>query len=221
MNVGAGESKVFSIHKYCHQNNISGSESLVQDPTEYEKAEKVLLQEYFSHVSLQGAHGRWLNWNMNSDTYGFAHLEERYKQLFSSDGYHVPDENRLDVDRVLEDIYGHRYMCDPKLMNIIKLNGLPKQAILSGDREAFAFMAGQWKQIHDSAHDKVGIINQIAHLAHQGKLVTHTPNWRAHLVGWVKAKSTDHPIQFWLTAGAGIIGFIASIIQIVTTFPHK
>lgn len=216
MHVGAKESKVFSIHRFCLDNeNFSTT-----DAESYKSGEIQLLSDFFGYAAEQGSHARWLHWNMNSESYGFAHLEHRYKQLFKTEPFHIPEANRLDLDDCFQGIYGQFYMCDPKLVNLIKQNGLPKKDMMSGDKEAYAFTAGKWKEIHDSAHDKVGIIYELSELASLWKLRTHVPTWRAHFSGWLHALIVDHPIRFAIGAIVGTIGLIASIIQIVSALPH-
>jgi hypothetical protein len=220
MHVGAGESKVFSIHKYVLDNGITDSKSLLADEALYKQAEQRLLEDFFKYAQEQGTAARWLNWNMNSESYGFAHLEQRYKQISGQSAWHIPEANRLDLDTVLGNIYGPFYMCDAKLLNLVKQNGLMKQNFRSGAEEAFAFLSADWKAIHESTHEKVGLIYAIAELALRYKLRTHIPTLWAHLSGWFSAQVEEHPIRFWTAIGITVIGLVASIIQIVSTRFH-
>lgn len=177
----------------------------------YREAELELLQQFFQYAQSQGEHAKWLHWNMNSPSYGFAHLEHRYKMLSGLEApFHIPERNRLDLDATMQWIYGQYYMCNPKLLDVVKRNRLEKNDMLSGDVEAFAFINGDWHEIEESAHSKVAVIYEIAQLAQQRKLITHTPNWRAHMGGWIDSTRTDHPVVFWATT----LGAISAILSI-------
>ncbi len=71
---GSKSSRVFSIHKICIEKSLS-ADAVLKDPKLYETLEKQLLEDFFEYAKEQGQAARWLNWNMNSETYGFAHLE--------------------------------------------------------------------------------------------------------------------------------------------------
>lgn len=221
MNVQSGNSSVMSVHRYCLDHNIVNPAELLQDADEYKKAETWLLEEFFDYAKKQGDAGRWLHWNMNSESFGFAHLEQRYKQLTVNEPYHISAPNRLDLDDALGKIYGQNYMCDMKMLNIVKQNALSKQNFKTGSEEAFAFSAADWKLIHDSTHEKIAHILAIARLASSHNLKTHTPNWKAHLGGWFAAQRHDHPLITLFSAGLTLIGFVASVMQILSALPHK
>lgn len=207
------ESKVFSIHQYCVETNTA-PEDLVTDAGKFAEAEQKLLEQFFQYAANQGEHARWLHWNMNSQNYGFAHLESRYKTLVGRPAFHIPESKRLDLDATLQEIYGQPYMCDPKLVNLVKQNGLMRKHFLSGDREASSFLAGKWQEIEDSAQDKVEIIFQVANLALRKKLKTHIGYFQANIGNWLGAVISEHPIVFWTTS----ISFVASVASLCGQF---
>lgn len=165
------QSRVFSVFNYVQAHSVDPLE-LLRQPALYDAAEYSLLEQFFNYIAAQGAFANWLHWNMSTDTFGFAHLEARYRRLGGKPAV-VAEANRLDLAAILHDIYGSHYMCDPKMVNLAKVNDLIGNYFMTGDKEAFAFIAAKWKDIHNSAREKASLILEIAELARSLKLRTH------------------------------------------------
>lgn len=218
-NAESNETKIFSIFKYANEMGIPLAN--LTDPDNYAKAEKKLLEGFYQYVEDQGKNNaRWMHWNMNSETYGFPVFENRFK-ILGGTPMEIPDNNKLDLDAVVQDVYGQHYICHPKLLNLIRHNHLGGQNFKSGDQEAFAFLAGRWEEIHNSTQEKPSVILEIAKLAHEHKLKTHVSNFKAHIGGWFDSQRTDHPAAFWTATVLGGIGSIVSIgAWLASLFKH-
>ncbi|MBK8225508.1 MAG: hypothetical protein IPK73_31230 [Candidatus Obscuribacter sp.] len=217
-NAESNETKIFSVFKYANELSIPLNE--LATATEYARVEKKVLDEFYRYVNDEGRNNaRWLHWNMNSETFGFPVFENRYRALGGTP-IEILDANKLDLDSVIQDIYGQQYICHPKFLNLLRHNHLGGSNYRSGDREAFAFLAGKWEEIHNSVQEKPSIILEIAKLAHERKLKTHISNFRAHFWGWIESQQTDHPIMFWVTL-LGVLGSFVTIGLWVWSWFHK
>jgi hypothetical protein len=171
-NYRTNESHVFSVHDEIMRLGLSDS-AVEPNGSEYAEVEKSMLGHFYDYVGSQGLNAaRWLHWSMNSDQFGFAHLSNRFRDL-GGKPLDIPASNRLCVSNSLHSIYGARFMCDPKLPNVAKMNQLTGPNFLPGDKEAFAFVAGKWREIHNASKEKASLILEIASLAVRKELLTH------------------------------------------------
>jgi hypothetical protein len=77
-NFASGQTHSFSIHKCAEQSGgVAGD-----IPQNYDKLEKMMLDEYFEFVSGQGGFS-FVHWNMRDINFGFQAIEHRYKVGFS------------------------------------------------------------------------------------------------------------------------------------------
>jgi hypothetical protein len=98
----------FSIHLAAEGKKIPIAELSEQ----YNNLEKGMLKEYFEFLtSRQDA--SLLHWNMRDANYGFVAIEHRF-QVLNGNPFVVPDQNKIDLSRLLVDIYGKAYAGHPR-----------------------------------------------------------------------------------------------------------
>src|SRR3954464_11728609 len=97
-----------------------------------EEREKQLLTSFYDWL---GAHQdvRVVHWNMNNADYGFTAIAARYQWLLGEKTPHAfPQARMIDLDSVIEDLYGEAYAPHPKLLNLAALNKLSQRYWLKG-----------------------------------------------------------------------------------------
>ena len=182
----------------------------------YDCLEREMLQEFYRHLrSFQQM--KYLHWNMRDSNYGFQAIEHRFRVLGgSNDELHVVDDNKkIDLARVLIDIYGLSYIGHPRLEKLPKKNDISQLDFLTGAKEAKAFEDKQFVDLHRSTLRKVDVIANIAGRAHGRSLKTNTGLWDLHggrpiqIINWI----VEHP--GWGFVGAIlIIGLIIAFIAL-------
>ncbi len=77
-----------------------------------------MLDEFYAYVKSAGE-VTYLHWNMRDANYGFAAIDHRYAVL---DGAPVtiPETRRLDLSLLFQQIYGSRYIENPKLATLAR-----------------------------------------------------------------------------------------------------
>ena len=137
--------------------------------------EKQILKEFFKHIKLNSS-AKYLHWNMRDDTYGFAVIQNRFKDLFPNDElpFVILDKDKYDLSRILVEIYGDKYISNPKLKTIIEKNSLNTGYFLEGESEAEAFENRQFSKIARSTKCKVNNLADIADLVYKKKLKTNS-----------------------------------------------
>src|SRR5690606_3514411 len=111
--------------------------------------------------------------------YGFAALEHRARVL-GVEPVRISDDYKVDLSRVLIDIYGTSYIGHPRLEKILSLNGIGMKDFLVGKDEAEAFEAGQYVKLHMSTLRKVDVIAALAERTETGQLKTEATWWQRH-----------------------------------------
>jgi hypothetical protein len=134
-----------------------------------------MLDAFYGHVG--GHRGmRYLHWNMRDINYGFAAIEHRFRVLHG-DPVVVDDDKKIDLARVLIDIYGVAYIGHPRLENLLAKNSIRPRDFLTGPQEAEAFENRNFVGLHQSTLRKVDVIANIAEPAHERHLKTNTSWW--------------------------------------------
>jgi hypothetical protein len=99
-NLETAQTHSFSIHQVAERKQVAFG----QIETQYDSLEREMLDEFSNHLkSFQGT--SYLHWNMRDINYGFAAIEHRHKVL-EGEPYILPDERKIDLSRLLIDIYG-------------------------------------------------------------------------------------------------------------------
>ena len=105
----------------------------------YDAIEKSLLQRFYTFLR-ERREKYWIHWNMRNLTYGFEHLEHRYRLLCKTEPPSVPIEVRLNLNDILIERYGSDYASPPRMKNLMLLNGGLDIRFLEGAQEAEAFL---------------------------------------------------------------------------------
>jgi hypothetical protein len=114
---------------------------------------------------------------MRNLTFGFEHLEHRYRVLGGTDSAVVPVERRLNLNDLLSDRYGPAYAPHPKMKSLMELNGGIHRHFMSGEEEVKAFQNGEFIRMHNSTLSKVGFFFSVTRSLSRGKLRTASRGW--------------------------------------------
>lgn len=109
---------------------------------------------------------------MRNLTYGFEHLEHRYRVLGGGEAPAIPVERRLNLNDLLANRYGGRYAAHPKLKSLMELNGGIHRHFLTGEEEVQAFRSNEFIRMHNSTLCKVGFLSSVIRKLLKGKLRT-------------------------------------------------
>jgi hypothetical protein len=172
----------------------------------YDRFERQMLDEFFAFVDRHQTH-QWLHWNMRDITYGFPALEHRY-QVLGGRSVIIQNSQKIDLARLLVDIYGVGYIGHPRLECLMEKNAISRLNFLTGAEEAAAFVSRNYVGLHQSTLRKVDVIANIEGRVHDEALNTNATWWEMH-GGSLKGCTEyigSHPL-FVLFAGAtSIIG---------------
>lgn len=209
-NLESAQTRSFSIHQTAEVNGIP----LHEIDKYYDRLEKEMLGSFFSHIaSYQGR--RFLHWNMRDSNYGFQAIEHRYRTLCGKDVelYVVNDADKVDLSRMLQDIYGLDYIGHPRLEQLLLKNKIVPRDFLNGKEEADAFDNQEFASLHRSTLRKVDVLGNIALLTHDRRLKTNTTWWGmrgrrfAACLHWLG----EHPIMVLLGVLLTIVGIVLAL----------
>ena len=208
--LGSAQTVSFSIHKVAEIKGIPLSD--ISDY--YDCLEKEMLREFYHYLqSFQQM--KYLHWNMRDSNYGFQAIEHRFRVLGgTNDELHVVDDNnKIDLARLLIDIYGLSYIGHPRLEKLLEKNAITGLDFLTGAQEAEAFDNKEFVDLHRSTLRKVDVIANIAGRAHGRSLKTNTGWWDMHggrpmqILNWI----IEHP-------GWGFAGVVLTAIGLFIAF---
>lgn len=137
----------------------------------FDEVERELLQKFYDFIR-DRRDKYWIHWNMRNLTFGFEHLEHRYRVLGGAPAPVIPVERRLNLNDLLADRYGSRYAAHPKLKSLMELNGGIHRHFLSGEEEVQAFQNNEFIRMHNSTLCKVGFLSHVVHKLLKGRLRT-------------------------------------------------
>lgn len=195
----------FSLHLIAEELHIS-RENICEN---YNKIETILLKRFFSFASKRGDSAIWMHWNMININFGFETLEHRYRVLCSGEPYHIRENARYNISDLLRDKYGNGYAKDPKMLNLMELNGEKHREFLTGSEEVTAFKAGEFVKMHNSTMRKVFFFAEVYQRMQSNKLRTETNQFRYKL-----NELSQHPV----TQIISIIGILGSLASLVVSF---
>lgn len=187
----------FSTHSVAEELHIPREE--VRD--RFDEVEKKLLTEFYMFVR-DRRDKYWIHWNMRNLTYGFEHLEHRYRVLGGNDAPVIPVERRLNLNDMIAQRYGSDYATHPKLRSLMELNGGIHRHFLTGEEEVKAFENNEFIRMHNSALVKVGFLMSSLRKLVKGKLHTASRG-----IGIMLDRIFEHRI-------AKFVGAIATIMSI-------
>jgi hypothetical protein len=200
----------FSIHQIAEERHIAFADI---EP-HYDDLEREMLDRFYLHV---GAHRgmRYVHWNMRDTNYGFPAIEHRYRVL-GGDPVIIEDERKIDLARVLIDIYGVGYAGHPRLEKLLEPNRIRPRDFMSGAQEAEAFESRNFVGLHQSTLRKVDVIANILARAQDRSLRTNTTWWEMHggrlrtCLDWLGV----NPIFALIAGVASIVGLVVAVLAI-------
>jgi hypothetical protein len=202
-NMASGQTRSFSIHQVGEIRGIDKDnlESIYND------CEKDMLNDFYDYVR-NNQDKYWLHWNMRDSTYGFLAIAHRYRVLggvpvdFSDD--HLENLASLFIKK-----YGRRYVPDPRMEQLMNLNGISSKDFLTGKEEAQAFDAKDYFRLHLSTLRKVSVIQSFARQEYEGTLKTMASlrdQLGTSVTAWVEWGTGT-----WVFKLAGAIGIVLSL----------
>lgn len=162
-----GQTVSFSTHAIAEELHIPREEVRER----FDEVEHKLLQDFYDFVR-DRRDKYWVHWNMRNLTFGFEHLEHRYRVLGGNNAPVIPVERRLNLNDLLADRYGGGYAAHPKLKSLMELNGGMHRDFLSGAEEVQAFQNNEFIRMHNSTLCKVGFFSSVIHKLLRGRLRT-------------------------------------------------
>jgi len=109
---------------------------------------------------------------MRNLTFGFEHLEHRFRALGGRDACVIAVERRLNLNDLIVDRYGADYAIHPKMISLMEMNGGRHRDFLNGKEEAEAFSNKEFLRMHNSTLSKVGFFSSAIRKMVNGKLKT-------------------------------------------------
>lgn len=175
-----GETDSFSL--------IHSAEELKIDTIEdnYDIIEKHLLAKFFAYAKKK-KDKFWIHWGMKDKTYGFKALEHRANVLGLKSIFKIADDRKYDLSKILFEIHGNKYVEDPKLENLLKINEILPKDFLSGLIEAQITDNKLVNNVYQSTQTKVHAFEEIIQLEANNKLKTlkHSENIK---IGFLQKK---------------------------------
>lgn len=162
------QTKSFSIHKIAELKHINPT----QINQYYNELEKEMLEDYFSFVDLHKEY-KWIHINMRNINYGFEAINHRFRVL-GGNPIEISDNLKIDLARVLVDLYGKNYSPHPRLENLYNRNKITMSDFMNGNEEAEAFKNGDYVSLHRSTLRKVDNMHNVIMLANEDDLKTDT-----------------------------------------------
>ena len=207
----SAQTRSFSIHQVAERRSVPFNEI----EAHFDSLEREMLDAFYDHVrSFQGM--KYLHWNMRDINFGFAAIEHRYRVL-GGDPVVIEDDRKIDLSRLLIDIFGIGYIGHPRLESLLSKNDIRPLDFLTGAQEAEAFEQRNFVGLHQSTLRKVDLLANVAERAHNRQLRTNTTWWEMH-GGRVRAVS-DWVVENKLIA---LAASIASIIGLyLALWPRK
>lgn len=194
----------FSTHSIAEELHIARDN--VQN--RFDEVEIKLLEGFYNFVR-DRRDKYWVHWNMRNLTYGFEHIEHRYRVLGGQNASVIPVERRLNLNDLLSDRYGDDYAAHPKLKSLMELNGEVHRHFLSGKEEVQAFQRNEFIRMHNSTLSKVGFFCSVISKMLSGSLHTDSRGLGVTLDKLFEGR----PVKA-ITAVGTVVGIVVSLWQI-------
>lgn len=209
-NLASQQTSSFSIHQIAEREQVP----LVQIEDHYDDLESKMLDEFNTYAQSRLEY-TWLHWNMRNIHYGFQALAHRHEVL-GGQPVDIPEVNRVDLARLMPDMYGGRYIGHPRMQKLVEKNRISDLDFLSGAEEAEAFENREFVKLHYSTLRKVDCLSTIAKRAAEGSLVTESA-WREVYGSYGEAFGewlSRHWVIQVIGAVFALLGFAATLYQI-------
>ncbi|MCP5134073.1 MAG: hypothetical protein H6976_10870 [Gammaproteobacteria bacterium] len=166
----------FSIHLIAEENHVE-REKLESC---YDSLEGEMLGRFYAFV-LDNPDARWIHWNMSNINYGFETLSHRYRVLTGKDAPRIPDARRYNLSTLIMAKYGSNCVDDPKMANLMDLNGGKHRDFLRGIDEVKAFQDKEFIKLHKSTMSKTYWFQKIYLRLLENSINTQRSNWKARV----------------------------------------
>lgn len=200
-----GQTKSFSIHKIAERRRIK-----IDDIEQhYDDLEREMLEEFFEFVRDHRTY-KWIHWNMRDINYGFEAINNRYTVL-GGNPERINDDSKIDLARLLVDMYGLAYIGHPRLERLIDKNKMTKKDFLTGAEEAQAFVKKEYVKLHQSTLRKVDIIATIYEKVEDGSLQSNARF--SDVYGYSPQGIFDLAKENWLLSSIlSVIGILIGVV---------
>ena len=102
------QSVSFSTHAIAEELGIPREQVIER----FDDVEKELLDQFYKFIR-DRRDKFWVHWNMRNATYGFEHIEHRYRVLGQKDAPIIPVERRVNLSDMISQRYGSDYVLTP------------------------------------------------------------------------------------------------------------
>jgi hypothetical protein len=194
----------FSTHSVAEELGIVRGSVLQR----FDEVERQLLSEFYLFVR-DRRDKFWVHWNMRNLTFGFEHLEHRYRVLGGQNAPIIPVERRINLNDILAQRYGKDYVPHPRLKSLMELNGGPHRHFLTGAEEVRAFEAQEFIRMHNSTLAKVGFLESVMRKLSANKLHTASRG-----IGVTLDRVFEHRAAKAVGAAATILTIVVACWQI-------
>jgi len=192
----------FSMHLIAEELKISREEIL----DNYDKIEETMLKRFFEFAETRDNDSIWIHWNMTNINFGFETLEHRYRVLTGDTPFHISEKFRYNISKLIENRYGSKYAKNPKMLNLMELNGGRQRDFLKGVEEVSAYKAKEFVKLHNSTMCKVKFFKSVFNKLVTNVLRTETNQWRY---------KTNELYQNPVVQVLSIIGVFGTIISLI------
>jgi hypothetical protein len=162
-----GQSVSYSTHSIAEELRIPRDEVIQR----FDEVELALLSHFYRFIR-DRRDKYWVHWNMRNLTFGFEHLDHRYRALGGTDACVIAVERRLNLNDLIADRYGADYAKHPKMVSLMEQNGGRHRDFLDGKEEAAAFANKEFMRMHASTLSKIGFFSSAIRKIINGKLNT-------------------------------------------------
>lgn len=207
MNLCNRQTISFATHSVAEELGIARDDVIAR----YDEIEKRMLEDFYKFANMN-KDKKWLHWNMNNLTYGFEHIEHRYKKLTTLQAPILQVENRINIDSIFRSKYGDDYVPKPRMANLMDLNGGRHRHFLTGPEEVEAFKNLQFIKMHNSTLCKVNFFEEAIELCRRGKLKTRSKGIMNSIDRLFESRTSR--ITGFLAASIGLISSIIGVAQV-------
>jgi len=162
----------FSMHLVAEEMGISSDN--IQD--HYNEIEKTMLIQFYEFVKNHND-ALWIHWNMQNMNYGFEVFAHRYKVLTKENATTINDTHKFNLSHMILQVYGKHCVNDPKMQNLMELNGGIHRDYLKGAEEVTVFKNKEYVRLHKSTISKVGWFANMYEYLQKGKVKTTRTDW--------------------------------------------
>lgn len=194
----------FSTHAVAEEMGIARADVLAN----FNQVEHKLLKDFYNFVR-DRRDKFWVHWNMRNLTYGFEHLEHRYRILGANDASVIPVERRINLNDMLSMKYGADYAPHPKMKSLMELNGGIHRQFLTGDEELKAFQNSEFMRMHNSTLCKLGFFHSVIRKSLAGKLRTASSGFGVKLDRLLEGRTSKS-----IALISAILGVIVVLISL-------